>query len=75
MYAALQHQPAQLAGAAGSLVLTRQRLQHLVREPLQASADGGQLAWCDASHSSLLVDQRAHPPTHQPSSANPTEPY
>jgi hypothetical protein len=59
----LEHQPAQVAGAAGSLVLTRQGLEHLVRERLQASADSGQLACCDASHSSLLVDRRAHPPT------------
>ena len=71
----LQHQPAQVAGAAGALVLTRQGLEHIVGERLQASANGGQLAWCDASHSSLLVDRRAHPPTHHLSAANLTESY
>jgi hypothetical protein len=71
----LQHQPAQVAGAAGALVLAWQGLEEVVGERLQASADGGQLAWCDASHSSLLVDRRAHPPTHHPSGANLTESY
>jgi hypothetical protein len=61
---ALQHQPAQVARAAGTLVLAWQRREDLVREPFQAPADGGQLGRCDASHSSLLVTGgRIHPHT------------
>ena len=72
---ALQHQPAQVALTAGALVLAWQGLEDVVGERLQASADGGQLARCDASHSSLLVDRKAHPPTHHPPGANLTESY
>jgi site-specific DNA recombinase len=43
----LQHQPAQVAGTAGTLVLARQRLKDVVCERLQASTDGGQLGRCD----------------------------
>jgi hypothetical protein len=49
--AAVQHQPAQVALATGTLVLARQRLEDVVRERFQTPADGGQLARCDASHS------------------------
>jgi len=45
----VQHQPAQVALAAGALILARQRREDVVREPFQASADGGQLGRCDAS--------------------------
>jgi hypothetical protein len=45
---AVQHQPAQVARAAGTLVLARQRLKEVVGERLQASTDGGQLGRCDA---------------------------
>jgi hypothetical protein len=45
------------------------------RSRLQTPTGGGQLAWCDASHSSLLVGQRAHPPTHQRTGTSLTESY
>ena len=43
-----QHQPTQVALAAGALILAWQRLEDVVRERLQASPDGSQLGWCDA---------------------------
>jgi hypothetical protein len=49
---AVQHQPAQVALAAGALILAWQRLEDIGSERLQAPADGGQLGWCDAPHSS-----------------------
>jgi tetratricopeptide (TPR) repeat protein len=45
----LQHQPAQVALASGTLVGARQRREHLGGECLQASTDGSQLGRCDAS--------------------------
>jgi hypothetical protein len=71
----VQHQPAQIALAAGALILARQRLQDVIGERLQALPDGGQLGRCDTSHSALLTDRRTHPPTHHRSGANLTESY
>jgi len=48
----LQHQPAQVALPAGTLVLTRQRPEDVLGERLQASADRRQLGRCDAPHNS-----------------------
>jgi hypothetical protein len=45
----VQHQPAQVALATGTLVLARQRLEHPGGEPFQAPADGGQLGRGDPS--------------------------
>jgi hypothetical protein len=45
----VQQQPAQVALATGTLVGARQGLEDVVRERLQASADGGQLGRRDAS--------------------------
>jgi hypothetical protein len=46
----VQHQPAQVALAAGTLVGARQRLEDVGGEGLQAIADGGQLGRSDARH-------------------------
>jgi hypothetical protein len=72
---AIQHQPAQVVLATGTLVLARQRLEDVLGKGFQASADSSQVAWCDAPHAASLVDRRAHPLTHHPSDANLTESY
>ena len=72
---AVQHQSTQVARSASALIGARQRLKDVVREGLQAPADGGQLARCDAPTLPSLLDWRADPLTRHPSGANLTEHY
>jgi hypothetical protein len=64
--APVQHQPAQVARAAGTLIGARQRIDDVVGERFQAPADGGQLGRCDASHSAPPMDRRRIHFTHHP---------
>jgi hypothetical protein len=62
----VQHQPAQVALPAGALVGARQRREDILGEGFQPTADGGQLGWCEATHSLLPCawdreDESRHP--------------
>lgn len=66
---AVQHQPPQVALTVGTLVLARQRLEHLGGERLQTSADRGQLGRCDPRHPVPSTQRegriRSHPNHHR----------
>jgi hypothetical protein len=74
--APVQHQPTQVAHAASALILPPQRLEDVVREGFQASADSGQPAWCGARHRLLSTSfEGTDSLTRQPSQANLTGSY
>jgi hypothetical protein len=71
----LQHQPAPRTLTTGALIGARQRLEAIVREPFQASADRRQLGRCDAPQQlSPGGPEGGHPLTPHRSRANLTEP-
>jgi hypothetical protein len=73
----VQHQPAQVALAAGALIGACQRRKDVIGEGLQASTNRGQFGWCEATHSllPLCMDREDESLTPYPPTADLTESY